>query len=379
VHIGLPSDIAGKSVAGQGKDYDIEDWDHEIMIDSETAYLLGYSKKPLLVVGLTAARSRRGDEIVKFLAEKPMPVILTPMAKGLVPEDHPCYAGVLFHALSDRLKTIIDDCDLVIAYGYDPVEINFEDWMTDVPLVLINSTDTDMPYKIMAKQITGNIAGVPEMISAMIPSNLEWDLDRVKKVREEIFAPLKKRSSTFSPVSLIKILRKALPPESVLTLDVGSHIHLFGQLWLTPSVEKLIMTNGWSSMGFGLPAALAAKLHNPENTVVCVTGDGGFLMCAGEMITARRYGIKIIVIVLADGELNLIKLKQLRRDKEPYAVDLYQGELFGADIYLGIPVLHANNAASFRKSLSEAMRADTSVIIEAAIDPSDYYSTVVVQ
>jgi len=379
VHIGLPSDIAGKAVVGAGKDYDIEEWDHEIMIDSETSYLLEYSKKPLLVVGLTAARNRRGDEIIAFLSDNPMPVILTPMAKGLIPEDNPCYAGVLFHAMSDRLKSVIDDCDLVIGFGYDPVEYNYESWMPDVPLVHINSTDTDMPPRIMVKQITGNIAGVPEMISAMLQDKNEWDLEKVKKVKDDILAPLKKRSPGFSPLKLIKILRKAMPPEAVLTLDVGSHIHLFGQLWQTPSVEKLIMTNGWSSMGFGLPAAIAAKLHNADNTVVCVTGDGGFLMCAGEIITARRLGLKIIVIVLADGELNLIKLKQLSRDNKPYAVDLYPGNLFGADLFLGIPVLHADSTETFKNSLSAAMKADSTVIIEAAIDPADYSDMVVVQ
>jgi len=308
-----------------------------------------------------------------------MPVMLTPMAKGLVQEDNPCYAGVLFHALSNRLKSIIDECDLVIGFGYDPVEFNYESWMPDVPLIHISSTYTDMPSKIMVKQIVGNIAGVPEMITAMMSRRPEWDMEKVQKVKEEILSPLKKRSSSFSPVSLIKILRKALPAEAVLTLDVGSHIHLFGQLWKTPSVEKLIMTNGWSSMGFGLPAAIAAKLFNNENTVVCVTGDGGFLMCAGEIVTARRYGLKIIVIVLTDGELNLIKLKQKKQEREPYGVDLYSGELFEADRFLGIPVLHADSNDSFRKSLAEAMKTESSVIIEAAIDPADYAGLVVIQ
>lgn len=379
VHIGLPSDIAEKPVPSAGKCYDIEEWDHEIMIDSESAYLLEYSKKPLLVAGLTAARNRRGEEIKKFLADRPMPFIVTPMAKGLVPEDHPCYAGVLFHANSDRLKSLIDECDLVIGLGYDPVEYNYESWMPEVPLIHINSVDTDMPPKMMVKQITGNIAGVSEMISAMISRNLEWDPVKIARVKAEVLAPLKKRYSSFSTVSLIKTLRKLMPPETVLTLDVGSHLHLFGQLWETPSVDKLIMTNGWSSMGFGLPAALAAKLQTPDNPVVCVTGDGGFLMTAGEIATARRYGIKVIVIVLTDGELNLIKLKQQKRKVEPSAVNLYEGALFEADKFLGVPVLHANNITSFTKSLKEALKADSPVIIDAAIDPAEYINTVVVQ
>lgn len=378
VHIGLPSDIAEKTVPGPGMCYDIEEWDQEIMIDSETAYLLEYSKKPLLVAGLTAARTRRGEEIIKFLAEKPMPLIVTPMAKGLVSEDHPCYAGVLFHAHSNKLKSLIDECDLVIALGYDPVEYNYENWLPEVPLIHINSVDTDMPPKIMVKHITGAIAGVAEIISNMLPKSLEWNLEKISKVKEDILAPLKKRYTSFTPVSMLKTLRSVLTDDTIVTLDVGSHLHLFGQLWRTPSVEKLIMTNGWSSMGFSLPAAIAARLNNPEHPVVCVTGDGGFLMVAGEIITARRYGIKVIVIVLTDGELNLIKLKQLNRETDPYAVDLYEGDLFGADNFLGVPVIHANSVATFRKALALAGKAEGSVIIDTAITTTDYYDTVVI-
>ncbi len=82
------------------------------------------------------------------------------------------------------------------------------------------------------------------------------------------------------------------------------------------------MTNGWSGMGFGLPAALAAQLVNPWSTVVCITGDGGFLMMAGEIITARRYNLPVITVVLSDGELNLIRLKQSWQNIAPYGTGL---------------------------------------------------------
>ena len=77
------------------------------------------------------------------------------------------------------------------------------------------------------------------------------------------------------------------------------------------------------------------RLNNPDATVVCITGDGGFLMMAGEMITAKRYNLPVIVVVFSDGELNLIKVKQSWKDLPPYGTLLYQGDLFGADIFLG--------------------------------------------
>ena len=76
-----------------------------------------------------------------------MPVVITPMAKELIPMDHPCYAGVLFHSLSDCLEDINEKSDLVIGIGYDPVEFNYESWMPDVPLIHFDTRETDLPSK----------------------------------------------------------------------------------------------------------------------------------------------------------------------------------------------------------------------------------------
>ena len=139
------------------------------------------------------------------------------------------------------------------------------------------------------------------------------------------------------------------------------------------------MTNGWSSMGFGIPAAIASAINKPDRTIVCVTGDGGFAMSAGEMLTARRNGLRIIVVVLADGELNLIKLKEQKRTVSPLAVDLYKNHLFSADSYLGIKVHYADNAEKLTNVLRSALIEKGPVIIETAIDPSAYSHLVVTQ
>ena len=107
--------------------------------------LLEKSRKPLIAAGLTSARYAIGSRLAEFLDKNKIPVVLTPMAKGLLPENHPCYAGVLFHALSDYLEDIFRETDLVIGLGYDPVEYNYESWMPDVPLVDFNTIETDLP------------------------------------------------------------------------------------------------------------------------------------------------------------------------------------------------------------------------------------------
>ena len=176
----------------------------------------------------------------------------------------------------------------------------------------------------------------------------------------------------FGPAAAIKILREELPDDSILTADVGSHLHLLGQFWETREKGRFIITNGWSGMGFGIPAAIAAAINCPGSTVVCITGDGGFLMTAGEMMTARRYNLPVIVIVFSDGELNLIKLKQSWKDISPYGTILYRDDLFGSDVFLGIRVLTARTSDGLRKSVNSALAMNEPVIINAVIDPEDY-------
>jgi thiamine pyrophosphate-dependent acetolactate synthase large subunit-like protein len=106
--------------------------------------------------------------------------------------------------------------------------------------------------------------------------------------------------------------------------------------------------------------------------VVCLTGDGGFLMNAGEMITARRYNLPVIVVVFSDGELNLIKVKQAWKNLSPYGTLLYQDDLFGSGIFMGIKVLRADSHTSMRKCIIEALAANEPVIINAVIDPEEY-------
>jgi acetolactate synthase-1/2/3 large subunit len=132
-------------------------------------------------------------------------------------------------------------------------------------------------------------------------------------------------------------------------------------------------------MGFGIPAAMAARINRPGSTVVCITGDGGFLMMAGEMVTAKRYGLPIIVVVFSDGELNLIKLKQSWKELNPYGTVLYRGDLFGSDTFLGVKVLKADSNESMGKAINAALSLNEPVIINTIIDPEDYKYLIVKQ
>jgi acetolactate synthase I/II/III large subunit len=379
VHIGLPSDIADiEAISYTGKVSSSTITRPENTID-KIASLLSRAKKPILAVGLTAKRMKIRKELLSFLERYSMPVVITPMSKGIIPEEHPCYAGVLFHALSNCLKDLYERCDLVIGLGYDQVEHNYESWIPDVPLIHFDTKETDLPDR---DNILG-FKGTPEEWFSILRDHCSGSLVPekaiIKGIHDEMESLFNGFSSQFGPVEALKVLREELPENSVLTADVGSHLHVLGQYWKTGLKGELIMSNGWSGMGFGIPAALAACMSKPGHRVVCITGDGGFLMMAGEMVTARRYGIQVIVVVMSDGELNLIKLKQSWKEIPPYGTLLYEGDLFGSDTFLGVKVIKADSEQSMTAAVRKALSMNEPVIINSIIDPEEYNYLIVKQ
>ena len=372
VHIGLPSDISDIEIDTISTSGNITDDSYFHNDIRKIISLLEKSRRPLMAIGLTAARLDIQRELLAFLDYFRMPVVITPMAKGLIPEDHPCYTGVLFHSLSDYLEDIYEKTDLVIGIGYDPVEYNYESWMPDVPLVHFDIRETDMPSAGTIVQYVGPTDEWFRILNNLNITSLIFEQTAIKGIRDELASVFNGFTNHFGPAAALKILQDELPENVLLTADVGSHLHLIGQFWQTHGNRNIIMTNGWSGMGFGIPASLAAQINAPEATVVCITGDGGFLMMAGELVTAKRYNLPVIVVVFSDGELNLIKVKQSWKNIPSYGTMLYQGDLFGADTFLGIKVLRADSHEKMRKSIIEALSVNEPVIINAVIDPEDY-------
>jgi acetolactate synthase-1/2/3 large subunit len=336
--------------------------------------LLQNARKPLLAVGLSVMRTGAWEPLRRFIETQQMPVIFTPMAKGLLDEAHPCYAGVLFHGLSDIVAETNQQADLVIALGYDPVEFNYEDWMPNAPLVSLDTVPVDIDrstYQVACEAVCDLRAAI-EQLSTFPTFRNDWDLQALARRREQMFATLTPETSQFSPHHVLSIMRELMPRDGILTCDVGAHTHLIGQLWRPHAPGNFIMTNGWSAMGFGIPAAMAAKLCLPDRTVACVTGDGGFLMMVGEMATAARLGLPVIFVVLTDRNLQLIKIKQERKGYPQYGTALYTNAYRSVPQYFGVPVMTANDPKAFHEAFATALTKTEPVIVEAVVDPNEY-------
>jgi acetolactate synthase-1/2/3 large subunit len=376
VYVGVPSDIAGQESPEPDLTLPSAPGIGPAALSAVNAMqdAVSKAKKPLLVLGLMAAQSCLKPLIQKVAEQFQMPVVLTPMAKGLIPEDHPLYAGVLNHALAHIVGQTHQQADLIIGIGYDPVEVNYEDWAPPVPIVHISTVPADLDTDhILAADVVGDMESSLQALTALSPLEFQWDYKALLKRKQNMFASLTPAPGSFGTLAVLRGLRQILPLDGILTCDVGAHLHLIGQFWPTPAPDCLLMTNGWSSMGFAIPAAIGAKLCRPHRTVACVVGDGGFLMTAGELATAQRLRLHIVFVILSDGELSLIRIKQKHKSYDAgYGTRLFEEGLCISDEFFGIPVLTVSDPHEYQTALVKAFSLSGPVILYAKISGAEY-------
>jgi acetolactate synthase-1/2/3 large subunit len=376
VYIGLPAGMGSQTAGGEDVELpepvSIPAPDDSALEEMESIFIR--SRKPVMVLGITSLRAGVRELVSQMADRLKVPVVLTPMAKGMIPEDHPAYAGVLAHALANRVGATYSQADLVLGVGYDPVEINYEDWMPSVPLIHIDTVAADIDKNKYPEvlNVVGNIKIALEKLLASHHGRKDWDMDVLKKRRDNMFAELACFEGELNARAVLSLLREALPEDSILTCDVGAHLHLIGQAWKTYSPERQLMTNGCSSMGFGIPAAIAAKLSQPNSPVVCVTGDGGFLMMVGELATAMRLGTKVIFVLMSDSHLSLITIKQENKHHPCYGTRLFSDNYCSSNSFFGIPVFTATAIQEYKDALARAFTENGPVVIEAFVNKEDY-------
>ncbi|MAG14242.1 MAG: acetolactate synthase [Spirochaetales bacterium] len=377
VHVGLPvgmGDMAAASESQTAFQARGPDKPEEKNL-KRLAELFGRAAKPIFALGITAVRAKVRDLVLEVAEKFQVPIVLTPMAKGMVSESHPSYAGVLAHALANHVGQIHQTSDLVIGVGYDPAEINYEAWMPDVPLVSIDTVpaDIDEGRFTLACDVVGDIAYGLRRLLEINGKPKNWDMGEIAGIRNEMFDRLRMPDTAMLHSSaVLGILRDQLPESGVMTCDVGAHLHLIGQLWETPAPGLLLMTNGGSSMGYAIPSAISAKLCCSDREVACVVGDGGFLMMAGELATATRLKAKVVFILLSDNSLSLIRIKQDRQWQFDYGTELGKHATDIGPVLFGVPVITAATIDEYREALKSAFSHDGPVMVKALVDTMYY-------
>lgn len=330
--------------------------------------LLRESRRPVLLAGLDALGDDVVDPLRRLVEAWAIPTILSPKAKGLLRDDHTLSVGTIEGLGSARLYEWIAERDLVLMVGFDPVEFD-RDWTSKAAVIHIGPLPNDDRYYPAAVELVGDVPGV---LAALGDSAVPTDASDATRFREEFRRFVRPVRRGLTAQDVLGALREALPEDALVSCDVGFNKSVSIQCWPTYAPRTFFVSNGLSSMGYGLPAAVGLKLAHPERAVACILGDGGFAMSVAELETATRLGLALTVVVLADEALQQIKAGQERKG---FPVT---GTTFGALDYralataFGADGIEARTLDECRAAFRDAARSTRVTVIAAHVDPAGY-------
>ena len=323
--------------------------------------------KPLVIVGLGARQD--AGAIRGFCERLNVPAMVTYKAKGVVPDAHPCFAGLFTNGAIER--EILDRSDLLIGIGLDPVELLPRPWTISQPIIGISRwrmADDHVPFD--DQWVMDIPSALAQLEAEMRPS--AWDLDatarivRGQRMRIDIPAP------GLTPQRVVAMTAQILAATSRVTVDAGAHMFPATIGWPVSEPNGMLISNGLSTMGFALPAAIGAALVDRSRAVVALTGDGGLLMCAGELLTAARERLRVITVVLNDASLSLIEIKQQARRLPPAGVALGAVKWAALAESLGVAGFEAATEPELSRALDGAAAVQGPSLIDVKVDRSVY-------
>lgn len=343
---------------------------------TEPLELLRRARRPVLLAGISALRSGATDALVGFVERTGCPVVVSPMSKGVFPEDHAYFAGTIDMACNKIIWEFLAGADLLLAVGFDPVEL-IKPWKLKAPTIHIDSIpNTDQIYQAEV-EVVGYIPSIIESLTVAYSGAAKWSDAEVRKHREHLREAYYtgRVAGKLNPTDVVDAVNDAFPEDTIVSTDVGSHKLLIGQGWKATRPNSFLMTNGLSSMGFSLPAAITAKLLHRERPVVCTIGDGGFAMVQGELRLAAALKLGVVVVVFCDNSLNRIELKQMAKDYPSELTRIESTDLVKLAESMECDGVRVESVGELENAFAQADGSiDRPLVVEAIIDPSQYLS-----
>jgi acetolactate synthase I/II/III large subunit len=327
--------------------------------------------RPIVLVGL-GIDPRNASRLRSWLDRWHLPVAVTPKVKGIVDERAANFVGVIGGMAADDLMVeALKSADFRIGFGFDPVEVD-KTWHAELPIRWVlesPNVDNIIPEGAM---LTDHAEFLDSIGEHAPPAKWENPFAAIQRRREAMLRDGKSTADTMWPGDLIETLTSVMPPETIVTTDVGSHKYLFGQFWPSQKPETFWMSNGLSGMSYGLPAAIGAKCARPNVPVLAAVGDGGFSMNSQELETAIRIDAPFITVVLEDLSYSLIKLSQENKNLQPYRTDFQRIDVVKVAEACGVESLRTASRAELAASVRRAFERNTALVVAVPIDYSDY-------
>ena len=334
--------------------------------------MIACSTRPMVLVGGGVIRSKGAvPEFRKFIETLDCPVATTIMGGGACPGDHPLMTGMVGMHGSHASNIAVSECDLLIAIGCrfsDRVATHPASFAEKAAIVHIDIDRAEIDKNVLTDHhIIGDARQVLSMLNEKLTAHdhREW--------KEFVFSHREKPlpfGETLTPHEILEIVSQLTEGDAIVATDVGQHQMWSCQYYHFTRPGQLLTSGGFGTMGFGLGAAMGAKVGNPDKVVVHCTGDGCFRMNCHELATVEHYGLPVITVLFNNGTLGMVRQWQNLIYKKRFSqTDLDRGPDFVklAEAY-GLKGFRATTGQEFRTAFEAALQAGCGCVIDCAID-----------
>ena len=312
-----------------------------------------------------------GDLVARLAEKVRAPLLTTFRAKGIVPDDNPWFVSVLGTVGMPEARVLAQEADPLICLG-----VGFSK-MTNVPLdrpmVQLDLDPVKLGKGTASVSLWGNCHTVlPKLIDMVAARGDPGAGARIaglkKQIRDRLESEADPAAVPVRPPYIMKVLSDTIPEDAIISIDIGENGWWFGRNFRMKR-QRFVMSGYLATMGFGLPGAIAAKLARPEKKVFCITGDGGFSMAMAELVTAVKYHLPMVVLVLDNRELGMIRVEQQQEHYPNFATDLLNPDFAAYAEACGGRGIKVTRPADLEPAIRKAMELDTVVVVDIETDP----------
>ena len=340
------------------------------------AELINKAKKPFIYLGGGAVISGASAEVKKFAEKIDSPLCDTLMGKGAFDARNKLYSGMLGMHGTKASDIGVSECDLLIAMGArfsDRVTGNAKKFASKAKILHIDIDDAEINKNIHADMhLVGDLKDVLKSLTPMVEkrSHKEWN-SHIDGLKKEF--PLRYDKRRLTCPYIIETLDELTSSNAIITTDVGQHQMWAAQYYKFKKPRHFITSGGLGTMGYGLGAAIGAKVGCPEATVINIGGDGCFRMNMNELATASRYNIKIIDIIINNQVLGMVRQWQTLFYGKRYSQTVLKDKTDYCKVAeaMGCKAYRITKKSEVEEVLKKALAARGPVLIDCVINEDD--------
>jgi acetolactate synthase-1/2/3 large subunit len=363
VHIELTAPVARRQATDStDPEMALEDQPTLTPQSEQAGSLLAAARHPVIVVGLEARDATVAKKIEKLVDQLNCPVLVTYKAKGVVADDHPNCLGIFTGGKAEQ--PCVSQADLIVLVGMDPVELILQPWAYEIPVVDIALTRHSPHYTIPDAGIYGPLD--PALVWLLdFARRSDWGIGEIAALKHDMAARLAfPTAAPLNPQTVVEMAQASAPTRPRAAVDAGAHMISATAFWRALEPMDLLISNGLATMGFAVPAAIAAALEDPQRGAVAFTGDGGFMMCASELALAAQTGANVVIVVFNDGALSLIDIKQGSRGLSQIGTHWPRPNFAKVAQGYGCRAWRVDTAESYQTALHQAFAGEGPALIE---------------